>query len=114
MYTADHAIYVEPKGYEGISEGAARPGFFRGVATVVAKLFNVVQPAKAYFGQKDALQCVVIKRLVRDLNFPVDVVICPTGRESDGLALSSRNAYMNAEQRAAAPVVYRQVTSTRK
>ncbi len=88
-------------------EGAMRPGHFRGVTTVVAKLFNAVQPDRAYFGQKDAQQALVIRRLVADLNFPVRVIVCPTVRESDGLAMSSRNVYLNPQERQAATVLYR-------
>ena len=94
-------------------EGEYRPGHFDGVATVVAKLFNTVRPDRAYFGQKDAQQAVVIKRMVKDLNFPVGIVVCPTVRESDGLAMSSRNSYLNAAQRAVAPVLYRALSVAR-
>ena len=90
-------------------EGECRPGHFRGVTTVVAKLFNAFTPSKAYFGQKDAQQVVVLKRMVRDLNFPVELVVCPTVREPDGLAMSSRNAYLNPAERQAATVLYRVV-----
>lgn len=112
MYPNDppHATYVTIEGIDEIGEGAARPGFFRGVATVVTKLFNIVQPTRAYFGQKDALQSIVIRRIVRELNMSVEVVICPTVRESDGLAMSSRNVYLNDEQRAAAPALFRGLT----
>jgi pantoate--beta-alanine ligase len=94
-------------------EGAVRPHHFAGVATVVTKLLNIVQPTRAYFGQKDAQQCVVIRKLVRDLDLPVEVVIGDTVREPDGLALSSRNSYLTAEQRAEAPVLYRALGAAR-
>lgn len=95
-------------------EGAARPTFFRGVATVVCKLFNIVQPTRAYFGQKDYQQTVVVRQMTRDLNLPVEVVVCPTVRESDGLAMSSRNSYLSVTERRAAPVLYQALIAARR
>jgi pantoate--beta-alanine ligase len=87
--------------------GSDRPGHFNGVATVVAKLFNIIMPHRAYFGQKDFQQSVVIKKLVREMNFPVDIVVCPIVREPEGLAMSSRNAYLSEEERKASLILYR-------
>jgi pantoate--beta-alanine ligase len=114
MYPSGYQTWVQVEALAGPLEGAMRPGHFRGVATVVAKLFNAVQPAKAYFGQKDAQQVAVIRRMAHDLNFPLEVVVCPTMREPDGLAMSSRNAYLNTEQRRAATVLYRALTVARE
>ena len=107
VYPPGFDTWVEPGALANRLEGAVRPGHFRGVATVVTKLFNVVRPERAYFGQKDGQQLAVIRQLVRDLNLGIEIVAVPTVRDADGLALSSRNAYLTAEQRAAAPVIYR-------
>lgn len=106
--------HVEPLAFGSISEGQARPNFFRGVATVVSKLFNIVQPTTAYFGQKDIAQCVLIRRMVKDLNFPVDIRVCETKREADGLAMSSRNQYLLPSQRPQAAVLYRALSAARE
>lgn len=107
MYPPGYQTYVTVEQLTQRLEGAARPGHFRGVATVVLKLFNAVSPTRAYFGRKDAQQLRVIRRMVRDLDLPVEVVPCDIVREPDGLAMSSRNVYLSPEQRAAAPVVKR-------
>jgi pantoate--beta-alanine ligase len=110
MYPAGYDTWVEVKRITEPLEGAGRPGHFRGVSTVVTKLFNIVQPARAYFGQKDAQQLLVIKKMVADLDMDLEVVACPTVREPDGLAMSSRNTYLNPAQRQAAPVLYKALT----
>jgi len=107
IYPEKYDTWVEVKGITDYLEGAVRPGHFRGVTTVVNKLFNIVEPTKSYFGQKDAQQVAVIKKMVADLNMNTEVVVCPTMREKDGLAMSSRNTYLNPEQRQGAVVLYR-------
>ena len=105
IYPEDFSTYVVVDGLSEKLEGAFRPGHFRGVATIVAKLFNIIPADRAYFGQKDAQQVVIIKRMARDLNFQHQIVVVPTVREMDGLALSSRNVYLSAEERQAALVL---------
>ena len=113
MYPPAYQTWVEVEAITRPLEGAMRPGHFRGVATVVAKLFNAVQPHKAYFGQKDAQQAAVIRQMTRDLSYPIEVVICPIVREPDGLAMSSRNVYLDPEQRKAATVLSRSLQAAR-
>ena len=110
MYPEGFETNVEVGSVAQPLEGAFRPGHFRGVATVVLKLFNIVQPMRAYFGRKDAQQLVVIRKMVRDLDVPVEVVAMPTVREPDGLALSSRNAYLTLEERKAATILWQALT----
>src|ERR1700678_1672607 len=107
MYPAGAVTWVDVEGLSGKLDGLSRPGHFRGVATVVAKLFHAVEPDAAFFGRKDAAQIAVIRRMVRDLNFPVEIAACPIMREADGLAMSSRNAYLDLAQRKQALVLYR-------
>lgn len=106
MYGPDRSVFVDEESLSSVLCGRSRPGHFRGVCTVVAKLFNIVQPTHAIFGEKDWQQLAIIRRMVRDLNFPVEIVTAPTVRESDGLAASSRNAYLTAEERALAPLIH--------
>jgi pantoate--beta-alanine ligase len=113
MYPPGYQTWVEVEAMTRPLEGAMRPGHFRGVTTVVAKLFNGVQPQRAYFGQKDAQQVAVIRQMVRDLNFPIEVVVCPIVREADGLAMSSRNVYLDPQQRKAATVLYRSLIAAK-
>ena len=107
MYPAGAVTWVTVEELSGKLDGRSRPGHFRGVTTVVAKLFHIVEPDRAFFGQKDAAQVAIIRRMVRDLNLPVEIVVCPIVRETDGLALSSRNAYLDAGQRKQALVLHR-------
>jgi pantoate--beta-alanine ligase len=107
MYPAGAVSWVTVEGLSDRLDGRSRPGHFRGVTTVVAKLFHVVEPDAAFFGQKDAAQVAIIRRMVRDLKFPVEIVACPIMREADGLAMSSRNAYLAPLQRRQATVLYR-------
>jgi len=107
MYPAGATTYVTVEGLSGRLCGKSRPGHFRGVTTVVSKLLKIVQPDAAFFGQKDAAQCAIIRRMVRDLNLPVEIVVCSIAREPDGLAMSSRNAYLDAQQRKQALVLHR-------
>ena len=113
MYPPSFQTWVEVEGMTKPLEGAVRPVHFRGVTTVVAKLFNAVQPTKAYFGQKDAQQVAVIRQMTRDLNFPIEIVVCPIVREPDGLAMSSRNVYLDAKQRKAATVLFRALSAAK-
>lgn len=107
MYPSGAGTFVEVPGLSERLDGHFRPGHFRGVATVVAKLFHIVTPDLAYFGQKDAAQVAVLRAMVRDLGFPVEMVVCPTVREQDGLAMSSRNQYLSASERGRALVIHR-------
>jgi len=114
MYSPEFSTWVDVEGVSERLEGASRPGHFKGVATVVAKLFNIVKPNRAYFGQKDAQQVIVIKRMVADLNMVIEIVVVPTVRESDGLAMSSRNIYLSLEERKAATILFRALTLARQ
>ena len=114
MYPAGAVTWVTVEELSSKLDGRSRPGHFRGVTTVVAKLFHVVEPDAAFFGQKDAAQAAIIRRMVRDLRLPVEIVVCPIVREPDGLAMSSRNAYLDAEQRKQALVLHRSLMRVRE
>jgi pantoate--beta-alanine ligase len=107
MYSPGASTWVVVERLSEKLDGKSRPGHFRGVTTVVSKLFNIIQPDRAFFGQKDAAQAAVIRKMVRDLDFDIQIVVCPIVREKDGLAMSSRNVYLNPEQRRQATVLYR-------
>jgi pantoate--beta-alanine ligase len=114
MYAPDHSISVEENSLANVLEGKSRPGHFRGVCTVVAKLFHLLSPDAAVFGEKDFQQLAIIRRMVRDLNFPIEIIGAPTVREADGLACSSRNQYLSAAEREQAPVLQRALQEARE
>jgi pantoate--beta-alanine ligase len=114
MYPAGAVTYVTVEGLSDKLCGRSRPGHFRGVTTVVSKLFHIVEPGLAFFGQKDAAQVAIIRRMVRDLNIPLQIVTCPIVREPDGLAMSSRNAYLDSQQRKSALVLYRSLVEVQR
>ncbi|MCD5417018.1 pantoate--beta-alanine ligase [Candidatus Bipolaricaulota bacterium] len=114
IYPSEFATWVEVKKISERLEGRERPGHFRGVATIVTKLFNIVQPTRIYFGQKDAQQAMVISKMITDLNIDVEMITVPTVREADGLAMSSRNSLLSKEERQAASIIYRALTVARQ
>jgi len=114
MYPASALTWVTVEELSGKLDGRSRPGHFRGVTTVVAKLFHIIEPDAAFFGQKDAAQVAIVRRMVRDLNFSVEIVACPIMREADGLAMSSRNSYLDPQQRKQALVLHRSLMQVKK
>ncbi|HEX4949529.1 MAG TPA: pantoate--beta-alanine ligase [Blastocatellia bacterium] len=114
IYPEGYATYVNVEGLGEMLEGASRPGHFRGVATVLTILFNLVRPTRVFMGQKDAQQTIVVKKMVRDLRIPTEIIVLPTVREADGLALSSRNQYLNPQERQAATVLFRALTQAKQ
>ncbi len=114
VYPEGFTTEVRVLGLEDVLEGAARPGHFAGVATVLARLLNVVRPDRMYLGQKDAQQAILVRRMIRDLGFPAELVVCPTVREPDGLAMSSRNVYLGPEERSSATVLYEALSGARE
>jgi pantoate--beta-alanine ligase len=114
MYPAGAVTWVTVEELSNKLDGRSRPGHFRGVTTVVSKLFHIIEPDAAFFGQKDAAQVAILRRMVRDLNFPVEIVVCPIVREPDGLAMSSRNAYLDSQQRKRALVLHRALMRAKK
>lgn len=114
IYPSGFTTYVNVEGLSDVLEGASRPGHFRGVATVLTILFNLVRPHQVFMGQKDAQQTIVVKKMVRDLRIPTEIIVLPTVREADGLALSSRNQYLNPQERQAATVLFRALTQAKQ
>ncbi|HOD38811.1 MAG: pantoate--beta-alanine ligase [Candidatus Marinimicrobia bacterium] len=114
MYPDPYFTYVVTEQLAKVLCGISRPTHFRGVTTVVAKLFNIIQPDVAVFGQKDAQQAVIVKQMVRDLNFPIQIIVAPIVRESDGLAMSSRNVYLTPEERQQAPIIFKALQAARE
>jgi pantoate--beta-alanine ligase len=114
MYPDDRSVFVDENSLSTVLEGKSRPGHFRGVCTVVAKLFNILEPDAAVFGEKDFQQLAIIRRMVRDLNYKIDIVAVPTVREDDGLACSSRNVYLNAQEREQAAVLRKALLDAKK
>jgi pantoate--beta-alanine ligase len=114
LYPAGFQTFVTVSKITLALEGAARPTHFQGVTTIVAKLINIVQPVRAYFGQKDGQQCAVVQQMIRDLNFDIELIICPTVREEDGLAMSSRNKYLSTDERLAAPILFKALEAAQK
>lgn len=114
LYPEGYSTYIVVEGLSDKLCGKFRPGHFRGVATIVCKLFNIVKPLRAYFGQKDYQQSLIIKRMVEDLNFDIEIIVCPTIRQQDGLAMSSRNLYLNEEEKKAATVIYKALQEAEK
>lgn len=114
MYTDDHVTFIDTSDFDkNIYEGEYRPGHFRGVATIITKLFNIVKPTNAYFGQKDAAQCLLVRCITKDLDMDINVEIVKTIREYDGLAMSSRNVHLTVEERKAAPIIYKSLCAAR-
>src|SRR5436853_146430 len=113
MYPENRSVFVEENSLSNVLEGKSRPGHFRGVCTIVAKLFNILRPDAAIFGEKDIQQLAIIRRMARDLNYKIDIIAVPTVREEDGLACSSRNAYLNPEERKQAAVLNKALRTTR-
>lgn len=115
MYGKNHVTFVDPTGFDHTTEGKARPGHFRGVATVVTKLFNIIQPTNAYFGQKDAAQCVLVRRIADDLDMDVSINVMDILRDpKDGLAMSSRNVYLSEKERSVASIIYQSLCAAKE